>query len=175
MQRPKKNEYAPFHEAYFKLLPPRTSARTLLRKGFREARALLFSIPESQGNYAYAPGKWTIKQVIMHLIDTERVFAYRILCFLRKDRIALPGFNQDFWAEEYDVAHRSIRSLVQEWKVVRDNTLFLLDQCSPDREAFLGVASGRQVSARAYFYVIAGHQIAHLNTLKEKYLTVTDA
>ncbi|MFN4080113.1 MAG: DinB family protein [Saprospiraceae bacterium] len=170
MQRPKKNEYAPFHAAYLQLLPPRSGARTLLRKGFREARDLLLSIPESKGDYAYAPGKWTVKQVIMHLIDTERVFAYRILCFLRKDRIALPGFNQNFWAEEYAVEGRSIRSLLQEWKVVRDNTLFLLEQCTPDREAFVGTASGLPVSARAYFYVIAGHQISHLNTLKERYL-----
>ncbi|MCB0575418.1 MAG: DinB family protein, partial [Saprospiraceae bacterium] len=100
MRRPKKGEYAPFHETYLKLLPPRGTARSLLRKSFRESQQLLLSLPEEMGDHAYESGKWTIKQMLVHLIDSERVFAYRVLSFIRGDRIALPGFNQDIWMEE---------------------------------------------------------------------------
>ncbi len=174
MKRPKKGEYAPFHESYLKTLPKRSSALTLLKKSFRDAQLLLGALPESMGNHSYAPGRWTVKQVIMHLIDFERVFAFRILSFMRADRVALPGFNQDFWMEEVDVSGRSIKDLLKEWKVVRDNTIFLLQQCTEAQSAFLGTASGWKVSPRALFYIIAGHQLHHMDVLREKYLTAAE-
>lgn len=170
MKRPKKGEYAPFHESYLKELPQRGSAQTLLKNTFREFVQLLNGLPEEKGNYAYAPDRWTIKQVLMHLIDFERVFSFRILSFMRADRVALPGFNQDFWMEEVDVSNRTVKDLLKEWKAVRDNTLYLLKQCSERQSAFLGTASGWKVSPRALFFIIAGHQIHHLNLLREKYL-----
>ena len=174
MKRPKKGEYAPFHEVYLKHLPKRTSAQALLKQTFREAQQLLGDLPEEKGDYRYAPGKWTIKQIIMHLIDFERVFAFRILSFMRADRIALPGFNQDFWMEEVDVTHRTIKDLMKEWKIVRDNTLYLLKQCTEEQAAFAGTASGWKATPRALFFIIAGHQIHHLTSLREKYLTDDD-
>lgn len=171
MKRPKKGEYAPFHESYLKELPPRGTAQTLLKNTFREAQQLLGKLPEEMGNYTYAPGRWTIKQLIMHLIDFERVFAFRILSFIRADRVALPGFNQDFWMEEVHVTDRTIKDLLKEWKAVRDNTLFLLKQCTEQQSAFAGTASGWKVTPRALFYIIAGHQIHHLQVLREQYLT----
>ena len=171
MKRPKKGEYAPFHESYLKELPPRGTAQTLLKNTFREAQQLLGNLPEEKGNYTYAPGRWTIKQLIMHLIDFERVFAFRILSFIRADRVALPGFNQDFWMEEVHVTDRTIKDLLKEWKAVRDNTLFLLKQCTEQQSAFAGTASGWKVTPRALFYIIAGHQIHHLQVLREQYLT----
>lgn len=170
IKRPKKGEYAPFHEAYLKCLPPRGSARTLLRKTWREAVEVLGKLPAEKGDYAYAPGKWTIKQLIMHLIDTERVFSFRLLSFMRADRIGLPGFNQDFWMEEVHVEERTIKDLLKEWKAVRDNTLFLLEQCTEPQSRFVGVASNWKVSVRAYFYIIAGHQIHHMQVIRARYL-----
>lgn len=170
MKRPKKGEYAPFHESYLKVLPPRGTAQSLLKSTFKTAQQLLGSLPESMGDHTYAPGRWTIKQIIMHLIDFERVFAFRILSFIRADRVALPGFNQDFWMEEVDVSKRTIKDLLKEWKVVRDNTLFLLEQCTEQQSAFPGTASGWKVTPRALFFIIAGHQIHHFNVLREKYL-----
>ncbi|MCB9353389.1 MAG: DinB family protein [Lewinellaceae bacterium] len=175
MRRPKKGEYAPFHETYLKLLPPRGTARSLLRKSFRESQQLLLSLPEEMGDHAYESGKWTIKQMLVHLIDSERVFAYRVLSFIRGDRIALPGFNQDIWMEEVDVSTRTIKDLLKEWKTVRDNTLFLLAQCSDEQSTFLGTASGWKVTPRALFFVIIGHQLHHMNVLKEKYLPSVEA
>lgn len=170
MKRPKKSEYAPFHETYLKVVPPRGTAQALLKKTFKEAQQVFASLPEEMGNYAYEPGKWTIKQMLIHLIDAERVFAYRTLSFMRGDRIALPGFNQDIWMEGVDVSARTIKDLLKEWKVVRDNTLFLLAQCTEEQSVFVGTASGWKVTPRAMFFVIIGHQIHHMNVLREKYL-----
>ena len=170
MKRPKKGEYAPFHETYLNHLPPRGTAQNLLKKTFKETAQLLGSLSESQGDYAYEPGKWTIKQLMIHTIDTERVFAYRTLSFMRGDRIGLPGFNQDVWMEQVDVSGRTIKDLLKEWKVVRDNTLFLLSQCTEEQSKFVGTASNWKVSVRAYFYIIVGHHLHHLNILKERYL-----
>lgn len=172
MKRPKKGEYAPFHETYLKVLPARGTAKSLLNKTFREIRQLLAGLPEERGNYAYEPGKWTIKQVLIHLIDSERVFAYRILSFMRGDRIALPGFNQDVWMEGADVSQRSTADLLKEWKVVRDNTLWLLEQCTEEQSRIVGTASGWKVTPRALFFVIIGHHIHHINVIKDKYLAV---
>jgi hypothetical protein len=170
IKRPKKGEYAPFHETYLKVVPARGAAQSLLKKTFKEAQQIFGAMPEEMGNYAYAPDKWTIKQMLIHLIDAERVFAYRTLSFMRGDRIALPGFNQDIWMEQVDVSGRTIKDLMKEWKVVRDNTLFLLAQCTEEQSKFLGTASGWKVTARAMFFVIIGHQIHHMNVLKERYL-----
>lgn len=169
MKRPKKGEYAPFHETYLKCLPPRGTAQSLLKSSWRDAVQRLGSLPEEKGDYAYAEGKWSIKQLIMHLIDTERVFAYRTLSFMRADRIGLPGFNQDFWMEQVDVSKRTLKDLLKEWKAVRDNTLFLAQQCSEEQSQFLGTASNWKVSVRAYFYVIIGHQLHHMKVLRENY------
>lgn len=174
MKRPKKGEYAPFHESYLNELPKRGSAMSLLKSTFKETQQLLGRLPESMGDHTYAPGRWTIKQVIVHLIDFERVFAFRILSFIRADRVALPGFNQDFWMEAVDVSSRSIKDLLKEWKIVRDNTLYLLRQCTEQQSAFPGTASGWKVTPRALFYIIAGHHIHHINLLREKYLTDDD-
>jgi hypothetical protein len=174
MKRPKKGEYAPFHEAYLKALPKRGAALPLLRQTFREAQQLLGGLPEDIGNYRYAPNKWSVKQVVMHLIDFERVFAFRILSFMRADRIGLPGFNQDFWMEAVDVSNRPLKDLMKEWKSVRDNTIFLLKQCTEQQSTFLGTASGWKASPRALFFILIGHHIHHLNFLREVYLNHTD-
>ncbi|MCS7035239.1 MAG: DinB family protein [Saprospiraceae bacterium] len=170
MKRPAKGEYAPMHEPYLKLLPPRTSAQTLLKRTFADTQRLLRALPESAGDYRYAPDKWTLKQVLIHLIDFERVMAFRILSFMRGDRIALPGFNPVFWMEEVDASSRTLKDLLQEWKAVRDNTLFLLRQCTEAQARFPGIASGLRSTPRALFYIIAGHHLHHLNTLRTHYL-----
>jgi len=175
MRRPKKDEYSPFHATYIKALPAKGSAAGLLRKTFRETAQLLSDLPEEMGSYAYAEGKWNIKQVLIHLTDTERVFAHRALWFMRNDRAALPGFNQDFWMEYADVSDRTVKDLMKEWKVVRENTIHLISQCSEKQSQHAGTAGNFKVSARACFYIIIGHHLHHLEILKERYLSVSDA
>ncbi len=170
MKRPKKSEYAPFHETYLAHLPARGTAKSLLRSSIKDLNALVGGLDESKGDFAYEPGKWTIKQVLVHMIDTERVFSYRLLSFMRGDRIALPGFNQDIWMEQVRVEHRTIKDIMKEFKAVRDNTLFLLDQCSEEQSMFTGMASNWKVSVRAYFYIVVGHHLHHSKILSERYL-----
>lgn len=170
MKRPKKDEHAPFHENYLKHVPVRGSAQRLLIRTFKDIQTMLRPLPEEKGDYRYAEGKWTIKEMLMHLIDSERVFSYRILSFMRGDRIPLPGFNQDIWMEQVDVSGRTIKDLLKEWKAVRDNTQFLLKQCSEEQSRFIGMASNWKVSVRAYFFVIIGHQLHHMEVLRERYL-----
>ncbi len=170
MQRPKKGEYAPFHETYIQAVPKRGSAKSLLTSSLRELSKLLLELPDEMGDFAYQQGKWTIKQVLIHMIDTERVFAFRTLWFMRGDRAPLPGFNQDFWMEYADVSKRSIKDLLKEFKAVRENTLSLLSQCSEEQSRQVGMASNWQVSVRAYFFIIVGHHFHHLNILKTLYL-----
>ena len=88
---------------------------------------------------------------------------------LRGDRIALPGFNQEVWMEQVDVSHRSMKDLLKEWKAVRDNTLFLLGQCTEEQSKFVGTASNWPVTVRAYFYITVGHHLHHVKILEERY------
>jgi uncharacterized damage-inducible protein DinB len=170
MKRPKKDEYAAFYQGYLDTLPSRGTAQSLLKKTFREAQQLLAAVPEEMGDYSYETGKWTLKQVLIHLMDAERVFAFRALWGMRGDRAALPGFNQVFWMEEAPVTHRSIRDLLKEWKTVRENTLALLAQCTEEQSRFLLTASNWKVSVRALFFIIIGHQLHHMQVLRERYL-----
>jgi hypothetical protein len=170
MKRPKQDEYAPFHATYILALPPKGTATSLLRSTWKETQALFGNLPETQGDYAYAEGKWTVKQLLIHLIDTERVFAFRALWFMRGDRAPLPGFNQDFWMEYSDVSNRTIKDLLKEFKMVREHTLLLLKHCSEAQSKQTGTASGFKFSVRAYFYIIAGHHIHHLGVYRARYL-----
>lgn len=170
MKRPKKGEYAPFHERYLAMVPKRGTVLQLLKKSFKETQQLLDKASPEQADFAYAPGKWTLKQLLMHLIDTERVFAFRILSFMRADRIGLPGFNQDFWMEQVDVSQRSVRDLLKEWKNVRDNTIYLCLQCTEEQSRFIGTASNWKSSVRAYFFIVIGHHLHHLHIIREHYI-----
>ncbi|MFN0036369.1 MAG: DinB family protein [Saprospiraceae bacterium] len=170
MKRPKKGEFADFYQGYLNAVPARGTAQGLLKKTFKEAQQLLAQLPEEQGNHAYEPGKWTIKQVLIHLIDAERVFAFRALWGIRGDRAPLPGFNQDFWMEEAKVDERNIKDLLKEWKTVRDGTLALAAQCTEEQSKFLLTASNWKVSVRALFFIIIGHQMHHIRVLRERYL-----
>ena len=170
MKRPKKSEYPEFLETYIGKVPPRGNALFHLKKAWKEAVDLFKNLPEEKGNFRYAEGKWTVKQLLQHLIDAERVFAFRACWFMRGDRAPLPGFNQDNWMEQVNVDNRTIADLMKEWKAVRENTLFLAQHCSEEQSKFLGTASGWKSSTRAFFYIILGHQYHHIAVLREKYL-----
>jgi len=170
VKRPKKEEYASFYQTYLDKLPARGTANSLLKTSFKDIQQLLKDCPEETGNYAYAPDKWTLKQVLIHIIDTERVFAFRALWGIRADRATLPGFNQDFWMEQAPVDTRSLASLLKEWKAVRENTLALLGQCSEAQSMQTITASNWSVSVRALFFIIIGHHLHHVAVIRARYL-----
>jgi len=124
--------------------------------------------PDKAG-YAYGEGKWTVKQVLGHMIDTERVFAFRALCFSR-EATTLPDFDQDVYVNNTDFNSRSLTDLANEFKTVRESNLYLFRSISEAQQTRKGIASGNPVSVRALAYLMAGHELYHIKILKEKYL-----
>ncbi len=170
MNRPAQSEHAPYYSRYIDLVPDGPIVE-VLRSQVRETMELLRSIPEAKGNHAYAPGKWTIKEVFGHVIDSERVFSYRALRIGRGDATPLPGFEQDDYVPQGGFASRTLQDLADELEVVRRATLLLFEGFPKDAWARMGTASGNPVSVQALAYIIAGHERHHVKVLRERYLT----
>ena len=166
---PASDEYAPYYERYIALLPEGDIIQ-VLEKQLRETTALLDTLSEEQALHRYAEGKWSIKEVVGHIIDTERVFAYRGLCFARGDNTPLPGFEQDDYVTHADFDIRPTASLAGEFSSLRMSNIFLFSTWSEAVQARRGTASGFSVTARAIPYILAGHERHHLNIIREKYL-----
>jgi uncharacterized damage-inducible protein DinB len=168
--RPDLNEFAPYFEKYIDLVPDGDIV-SVLENQARSSRQLLQATSEERGNYAYAPGKWTLKEVLGHLTDSERIFAYRLLRIARNDRTAIEGFEQDDYVLYGSFGRSKLADLVEDFAVVRQSSLRLLR--SLDEPAWLrrGVANNNEVSVRALAYMIAGHELHHLAILKVKYLS----
>ena len=123
----------------------------------------------SLGDKTYKSGKWNVKQIFVHLIDSERIFAYRALRFARNDNNELPGFEQDDYVRNAQVSHRSLIDIIDEFKVVRESTICLYKSLNASELKRSGIASGMEMSVLALGFVIAGHLIHHQNVLEEKY------
>jgi len=128
------------------------------------------NIPLDKFDYRYADGKWTIKDIIQHLIDAERIFAYRALRFARNDKTELPGFEENDYVDEANAAKRSIQDLLSELAVVRQATLSLFKSLSTKELMHKGIASKKPISVRALGFVIIGHQNHHQRVFEERYL-----
>lgn len=166
--RPGPDEYAPYYGKYVSLIPE-DDIVAALEKQPPELMALLSTRKEADGDLRYAPGKWSAKEVLGHVIDTERVFSYRALRIARNDQTPMEGFEQDDYVKYGPFGQCSLARLVEEFKSVRLATLSLfrgLDEAAWVRR---GVANKNGVSVRAIAYIIAGHELHHRNILKEKY------
>lgn len=128
------------------------------------------NIPMDKFDYRYAEGKWTIKDILQHLIDAERIFTYRALRFARNDKTALPGFDENDYANQTNATKRSIQDLLTELAVVRQATLSLFKSFSNEETLRIGTASNNPMSVRALGYVIIGHQNHHQRIFEERYL-----
>ncbi len=169
LTRPDETEYAPYYGKYISLVPDGDILNTL-REQLEETLGVLGSIPESQADYRYASDKWSIKEVIGHLADSERIFAYRALRIARNDKTPLPGFEQNDYVENADLAHRQLADLAEEFKDIRQASLHLFRSLSEEAWARRGTASEVEVSVRALAYIIAGHELHHLQVLRSRYL-----
>jgi uncharacterized damage-inducible protein DinB len=167
--KPEATEYAPYYGRYVSLVQDGDILATLHAQ-LDETLTLLSNISESQAEMRYAPGKWSIKELIGHVIDTERIFGYRALRFARNDQTPLPGFEQDDYARNASVDDYPLRDLAGEFSYVRQSNLCLFRHLSPEAWQRSGTASGNQVSVRALAYIIAGHELHHRAILREKYL-----
>ena len=167
--KPQANEYAEYYGRYVSLVPEGDVVETLARQG-RETLELLRSIPESRAGHAYEPGKWTIKQLVGHVIDGERIFAYRALAIARGERANLPSMEQDEYMEHARFDERTLESLCEEFDLVRRANVLMMRGFDADAWARRGVASDNEVTVLALAYVIAGHELHHVNVLRAKYL-----
>jgi hypothetical protein len=162
------NEYAPYYETYL-----RNVAGMSIAEAMQADRAALLQIFEminpANENYFYAPGKWTVKEVLLHCIDAERIFAYRALRFMRGDDTDLPGYDHDAYVIESQVKERTIESIKEEWRAVRNATEILFRHAGDTTLRRTGTANKFRVSARAFGLVIPGHYLHHAQILLEKY------
>jgi hypothetical protein len=169
IRRPAPDEYAPYAQVYVQRVPD-GDILTILEDQIAAVHALLDQVPEAQAEYRTAPGEWSIKDVIGHLSDCERVFAYRALRFSRKDTTPLSGFEQDDYVREARFSARSLISLVREFEFLRRANLLAYQGLTESDSVLRGRASDRPVSVRGLLYIMAGHVFHHLDSLRSEYL-----
>jgi uncharacterized damage-inducible protein DinB len=169
MNRPEKTEYADYYDRYVSLVPE-GDITVLLDENLRETLAALNDISDDAAAFRYAPEKWSIKELIGHMIDTERVFAYRALCFARNDKTPLPSFDQDEYARNASFDNYPMKDLTAEFEAVRRSTVLLFKNLNETEWTRRGIASENEVTVRALAYIIAGHEIYHRRILRDKYL-----
>ena len=166
--RPPDDEAAPFYSSYLAACPDGRVGMQLEAQ-VHELEDLCAGLSDSEAMFRYASGKWTIKEVVGHLLDTERVFACRLLRISRGDPIALSGFDDDAYVSEGLFNRRSVTELVAEFTLQRASTIALIDGVPESAWARQGTANGFPVSARALVYIIVGHTAHHFRLLRERY------
>lgn len=166
----KKVEFAAYFEKYIQLVEKEVSVVKNLKSSQKEFDVILKNISTEKQNFSYAEGKWTLKELIQHIIDTERIFCYRALCFARNDATSLPGFDQDIFVKNGNANQLDFKKLLKEMKLVRKATIYLFNSFSDESLLRVGTASGNKISVRALGYLSSGHQLHHLHIIKERYL-----
>lgn len=170
ISKPKEGEYAPYAIMYISLLPDDESVLTHVKDNYTVMKNFILSLPEHKLRYRYAPGKWTVKETLVHIMDTERIFAYRALRFARNDATALPGYEQNDYVPYSRANERSLTDILQEYGTVREATLSLFESFNEEEFLRKGIANGNPASVRALAYQIAGHELHHINIIKERYV-----
>ena len=168
IDRPGSSEFAPYYGAYISLVPG-TDLLAILEAQPNVLRRLAEALTPTQETYAYAAGKWTVRQVVSHLIDAERVFGYRAFRIGRRDQTPLSGFDQDDYVKQSLLDDVAAVDLAEEFDSVRSGNLTFLRRLTPERWAEMGTANGNPISVRALGYSMAGHVAHHLNSLHERY------
>jgi len=167
-RRPIEGEHSSYYQGYIDQVQS-DNFLEVLKDALSETVPYLESLPAEKWDYKYAPEKWTIKEVMLHIIDTERVFSYRAMRVSRNDKTPLPGFEQDDFVPNSNASNRSGESIIEEYKALRNSTIQLYQNFSQEQLDRIGTASGFPVSALALGFITAGHEIHHLRILKERY------
>lgn len=166
--RPGPDEHPPFFQSYVDLVPAGDALEHLRQQQERSLR-LLACVDEPRGLFRYAPRKWTVKRLVQHVIDGERLFCYRAMCIARGEQGCLPGFDENAYAECDGSDARTIASLASEYAAVRAATLALFAGFDAAAWARRGVANGNPTSVRALLWITAGHELHHLAVLRDRY------
>lgn len=168
--RPQAGEFAPYYERYVAAVPDGDIVDTLRRQ--RDETVRLFAgIDERMAAHRYAAGKWTVAELLGHVIDTERVFTYRAVAFARGDRTPLPSMDQEVWSAGSNAGQRTIQSLIEEYGAVRAATIALFGSLTEAAFSRDGIASDNRVTVRGLAWITAGHERHHMQILRERYLT----
>lgn len=170
--KPDKSEYPDYAEIYMKLVPADGFVLKHLASNFETVKNFIYSLPPEKLLYKYGEDKWTIKEILVHIVDDERIYAYRALRFARNEKQSLPGFDQEDYARYSGANERNLENIFAEYEAVRRATIALYEGLPEDSLLRKGVGSSTYHSAtvRALAYHIAGHELRHINIIKERYL-----
>lgn len=167
--RPDPSDYHEYYHTYVKLVADGDIAETLASQ-WTETQTLLASVPTDREEYRYAPGKWSLREVVGHLLDVERLFAFRSLWFARAADEPLPAMDQDAWAEISNAGRRPLEDLSAEWAAARASNIRLFRSFDEDSWMRVGTASGFRVRVRALPWMLAGHELHHRTLIVRDYL-----
>lgn len=170
LAKPESTEYATYYDRYVSLVPEGDVVATLSAQ-LDETLALVRGISDEQALHRYAPGKWSVKELVGHVLDAERIFAYRALRFSRNDPTALPGFEQDIYIDGASFDALALGDLADEFEHVRRANILMFRNLTPEAWLRQGVASEHPVTVRALAFIMAGHERHHINILRERYLS----
>lgn len=168
LSRPAESEYKPAYAGYIGKVPDGDLLKILAGQ-LESTTATLAKVPQEKEQYRYGPDKWTVTEVVGHLADAERVFAYRALRFARADEAPVPGFDENSWAQHAGYGRRRLADVAAEFRAARQSTLALLRGLEGDAFLRSGVANNSPITVRALAYVIAGHERHHMQILKDRY------
>lgn len=169
IQRPQDSEYLAYYGRYISLVPEGDIVVTLARQN-EDTIALLRSLTEAQGQFRYAPGKWSVKELVAHVSDGERIFSHRALRFARADETPLHGFDENEYVRHGFFDEYPLADIVTGFENVRRSTLSLFKLMSTEASTRRGKANNAEISVRALAYIIAGHELHHMNVLRTRYL-----
>jgi hypothetical protein len=169
IQSPAANEYPAAFADYVGRVPSHADVTEVLAGQLADTSSRLFGVPESRGGFRYAPGKWSVKDVVGHLSDAERIMVYRALRLARGDTTPLPGFDENPYVAEAGADARSLRDVIDEWVAVRQATLAFARSLPPASWGRRGTVNGNAITVRALIYVVAGHEHHHVEVLRTRY------
>lgn len=167
--RPSNEEYAAHFKRYVDLVPE-GDIRKALEQSLKTTTEMYAAFTEERGSYRYAPEKWSLKQVLGHVTDNERIMSYRALRIARGDQTQLAGYDENVFMSNASFDEMPLTAIVDDYVAVRRATLTLLNGISDEAWTRIGVVGGNESSARAWIYILAGHELHHLNVIRERYL-----
>ena len=169
MPKPEKTDYPSFYQGYIDKVPDVKLPDYLKVQG-DNTKVLFSSLTAAQADASYAPGKWSLKEILGHLIDTERVFLYRALCIARGDQQPLPGMDQELYNAHANFAGRSVASFIEEYDAVRRSSILFFANLTEQDLKKTGTANNGHFTVNALMYILAGHELHHLGVIKDRYL-----
>lgn len=167
---PGKDSLSEYYQSYFKYVKPGDDLLQRIRSQREETEKFLAGIPDQQAVFAYAPGKWQLREVVGHVCDTERIMSYRALRISRKDVTPLAGFDENTYTPASNYHKRTLANIAEELHTVRDATISLLENFDPEMLDLKGVANNQEISVRAIVYMMYVHWQHHMTVIKERYL-----